>query len=280
MGFLNASFVFTSPLAKQFPQLPFQFSIITSIINLESSGAITIIMIRVAIVEDTEKWRTIVKSYLQTYGKEKGVDFLIETFDRGEALLSHGTEMFDLVFMDIDLPERNGIDTSKALRVENENTCLVFLTELPQFAVQGYEVNAFDFLIKPIGYDLFCVKLARILNHIDKSAVKTYMVKDGNEARRLRYSEILYFESQKHYIYFHLGDGSVIKTRATLMDIQDDFLGNGFSKINRSIIVNLSKIDGYGRDDIRIGNEKLPLSRIYRTSFLAELNTFLGRGQK
>lgn len=235
-------------------------------------------MIRVAVVEDSEKWRSTIKGFFEAFGRENNVDFLIETFDRGEAFLCRGSKPFDLVLMDIDLPGQNGMETSKELRLANENVCLVFLTELPQFALQGYEVNAYDFLIKPIGYDLFSVKLNRILRHIGASSDKSFMLMEGNGGRRLHYDEILYFESQKHYIYFHLADGSSTRIRSSLEDIQGEFLLNGFSKINRSIIVNLSKIDDYGRDDVRIGDEKLPLSRVYRSSFVADLNNFLGRG--
>ena len=237
-----------------------------------------IYMIKVAIVEDSKKWRQNLKEYLERYGAEKNVGFLTDFFEDGSSFLNSNVEEFDLIFMDIDLAGSSGIEASRELRKRNERASLVFFTELSQFAIQGYEVSAFDFLVKPVAYELFAVKMNRLVRYLGESMVKTFIVKDANGVQRIRYDSILYLESQKHYVYFHLSDGNVVRMRSVLDDVQDEFLSNGFAKINRSIIVSLSKIEGYSRDDIRIGKESLPLSRIYRASFVASLNKFLGHG--
>lgn len=233
---------------------------------------------KIAVVEDTEKWRETIKTFLDAYGKEKHVDFIVEFFHNGEAFLFKATEGFDLAFIDIDLPGINGLDTSRQLRKLNENICIIFFTEFAQFAIQGYEVNAFDYLVKPISYPLFCLKLERFLSHIDSLKDRTFLIKDGKTATRVRHDDVLYLESQKHYIFIHLADGNVLRTRSSLDDVKDDFLQRGFSRINRSIIVNLSKIDDYGNGVIRIKEETLPLSRVYRSDFMMSLNQYLGSG--
>lgn len=76
-------------------------------------------------------------------------------FDNGESFLSQYSSDIDLIFMDIGLPNKNGIDISRENRKKNDDVCIVFLTELFQFAIQGYEVNAYDYLVKPMKYDFF-----------------------------------------------------------------------------------------------------------------------------
>ena len=165
---------------------------------------------------------------------------------------------------------------SKELRLKDGRVCIVFLTELSQFAIEGYEVRAFDYLVKPIKYDLFSLKLTRILAHLSQSIRKYATIKDGTLTTRVCFDDIVYIESQKHYVYFHCLDQEY-RTRGRLEDIQGEFLAAGFSRINRSIIVNLAHVNGYTSTDVTVKGESLPLSRVYKTDFLRELTLYLGK---
>ena len=233
-------------------------------------------MIKVYVVEDQEKWRQEIDKHLKMYSAEKNILFEISYFTSGEAFLSQYQDDADLVFLDIGLPNMNGIDVARAIRKKNDHLCLVFLTELSQFAIQGYEVNAYDYLVKPMKYDLFVVKMERILNHLKLTTKKYFTIKDGTGIHRVIFDDILYMESQKHYVYFHCVD-DVYRMRTSLDDIQDDFLESGFSKVNRSIIVNLAKVIDYSNNDIHIQDEVLPLSRVYKSNFLKDLSQFVGK---
>ena len=234
-------------------------------------------MVKIVVVEDQAKWRSELEEHLQKYSWEKGVLFDVAYFDNGEAFLAQMTGDFDLVFMDIGLPGDDGIAISKKLREKNKDVCIVFLTELSQFAIQGYEVNAYDYLIKPMKHDLFVIKMDRILHYLQLTTKKTYIIKEGTLLRRISYDDILYIESQKHYIYFHCKQDTY-HMRGSMDDIQNDFLGSGFSKINRSIFVNLAAVSNYTHTDVAVGDDLLPLSRVYKADFLKDLNRFVGKG--
>lgn len=235
-------------------------------------------MIKIIIVEDQEKWRLQIEKHLKMYSQEKNVLFDVTYFDNGESFLSQYSSDIDLIFMDIGLPNKNGIDISREIRKKNDNVCIVFLTELSQFAIQGYEVNAYDYLVKPMKYDLFVVKMDRILNHLKVTAKKYFTLKDNEGMHRLCYDDILYIESQKHYIYFHCNK-ETYRMRESLEEIQNEFLTFGFAKINRSIIVNLVKVSDYSHTDVTIKDEVLPLSRVYKSEFLRDLTQFIGKEQ-
>ena len=233
-------------------------------------------MFKIIVVEDQEKWWEQISSYLSVYSKDNDVLFEVARFATGESFLAQYDGSADLVFMDIGLPEKNGIDTSKELRLKDGRVCIVFLTELSQFAIEGYEVRAFDYLVKPIKYDLFSLKLTRILAHLSQSIRKYATIKDGTLTTRVCFDDIVYIESQKHYVYFHCLDQEY-RTRGRLEDIQGEFLAAGFSRINRSIIVNLAHVNGYTSTDVTVKGESLPLSRVYKTDFLRELTLYLGK---
>ena len=233
-------------------------------------------MIKVVVVEDQKKWLQQIDQHLKLYSQERSVLFDVISFETGEAFLSQYQGDADLIFMDIGLPNKNGIEISREIRKKDDRVCLVFLTELSQFAIQGYEVNAYDYLVKPMKYDLFVVKMDRILDHIKRATKKYFTIKEGSDIHRILFDDIFYLESQKHYIYFHCKD-ETYRMRGSLDDIQNEFLSSGFSKINRSIIVNLDCVSDYTNTEITIGKEVLPLSRVYKADFLKELNQFIGK---
>lgn len=232
-------------------------------------------MLEIAIIEDQEKWRKAIGQYFQDYAKEIKENFKITFFETGESFLLSYDNQFDLICMDIGLPGKSGIETSKELRKMNPDVCLIFLTELSQFAVEGYEVNAYDFLVKPMSYEFFKAKMDRILDHIRRNQKRFYSLKNAQEVRKIEISTISFIESDKHYLYYHCEEGTY-RERGSLDDIYDFFHENDFVKINRSILVNLKKVDSYSGNDVKVGKDVLPLSRVYKPDFLKALNTYLG----
>ncbi len=95
--------------------------------------------------------------------------FDVSYYSDGISFINQMDENLDLVFMDIGLPGQNGIETAKMLRQKDSNVCIIFLTELIQFAVEGYEVHAYDYLVKPMNYSFFSMKFERILQYVSSS---------------------------------------------------------------------------------------------------------------
>lgn len=236
-------------------------------------------MIKIALVEDQKKWIDLISSYLERYKKETRVELLVSFFNDGAQFISSYKGDFNLVFMDVAMPNMNGIQASKELRKMDSSVCLVFLTEMAQYALEGYEVNAYDFLIKPLEYDLFKVKMNKFVSHICMDEEKYIIISGSNELRKIKLSDIRYVESIKHYIYFHLKD-ETYRMRGSLDTFKKNLSSaNSFSEINRSLIVNLAYVDNYSNNDVVVNGENLPLSRVYKSSFLNDLTKYFGEKQ-
>ena len=115
-------------------------------------------MFKVAIVEDSIKDFTLLKSYLEQYEKENNIEFNIQCFENGIRFLDKFSANYDIIFMDIDMPYMNGLEVSKKIREIDKTVVLIFVTNLSQYAVNGYEVEALDYIVKPISYFNFSIK--------------------------------------------------------------------------------------------------------------------------
>ena len=158
----------------------------------------------------------------------------------------------------------------------DEQVCLIFITTMAQYAIKGYEVNAFDFLVKPVSYDLFKIKLDKVRSYLKRNKSASFAVRGVGAVRMVQLADIKYVESVKHYLFFHT-DGEELKMRGTLGEIKPLFKANGFAEINRSLLVNLAYVEGYTLSEITVGGEALPLSRVYKAEFLDALTSFIGR---
>ena len=118
-------------------------------------------MINIAIVDDEEKERRLLTSYIERHFSNDKRRYNITLFDRAETFLYNYKSNFDVIFMDIELPGMNGMETSKKLRELDSVVTLIFVTNMAQFAVKGYEVQAMDFVVKPVSYYDFSLKMKR-----------------------------------------------------------------------------------------------------------------------
>lgn len=234
-------------------------------------------MIRIAIVEDEKKWDDTFRKYITEYGAKTKRAFEITSFPDGMEFISDYNGGFDLVLMDIAMPHMNGMEAAKRLREIDGQVCLMFITTLARYAVNGYDVNAFDFLVKPIDQELFDIKFERAVAYIESKASKSFVISCSGGMRKMPVDKIAYIESVKHYLFFHTTDG-VLKMRASLDDVKAFFESNGFVAVNRSLLVNLAFVDGYDNSQVTVCGEALPLSRVYRSAFLDKLAAHLGGG--
>jgi DNA-binding LytR/AlgR family response regulator len=123
-------------------------------------------LLKIALIDDDESCILRLKEMLERYAKENGENFHIDTFSYGIDFISEYSAVYDLIFMDIDMPHMNGLKTAKLLRKIDDKVPLIFVTHLVKYAIKGYEVDAFDFIIKPLEYESLCFKLKKLFSKI------------------------------------------------------------------------------------------------------------------
>lgn len=151
-------------------------------------------MVHIAIVEDNPKTRTTLQAYIERYQKESQNEFSIRVFEDGAEILKDYQPVFDVIFMDIQMKQVDGMTAAEKIREQDNTTLLVFITNMIQYAVRGYSVNATDYILKPINYFTFAEHMKRI-DHILERKVKNYLVLNINSGIvKIDIMDILYVE--------------------------------------------------------------------------------------
>lgn len=234
-------------------------------------------MRNVAIVEDEKESAEKLRTFLERFGRECGEQFNIAHYPDAVAFLSEEHKKFDLVFMDIELPDVDGMEAAKRLRKTDPDVMIVFVTNMAQYAIKGYEVRAFDFIVKPVSYGNFSVKLRGAMDVLRARDGKYVWVSNMDGKLRLHTSAIKYVEVVQHMLIYHTTDGD-IKASGSLNALETELADEPFALCNRCYFVNLRHVTAVRQFDVYLGNEKLQISRLKRASFMSALNDFLAGG--
>lgn len=227
-------------------------------------------MINVAVVEDNKQEQEILVGYLKKFSAR----FEINVYDSAVNFLTNYVPKYDIVFMDIDMPYLDGMSAAAKLRQVDDCTCLIFVTNLAQFAIRGYEVAAFDFIVKPLSYANFAMKLTRALNHIDTKAEKEILVHTNSGVVRVAVADILYVEIVAHKLTYHLVDRTV-ESYGTLKDVESLVDDKLFVRCNNCFLVNLRFVNAIEDKHAVVGNDKLLISYPRRQEFKKALADYL-----
>lgn len=133
-------------------------------------------MYHIAIVEDEKEFCEQLQSYLKQYEEEHQLQFQISTFCDGAEILEDYKQEYDLLLMDIEMPQVNGMDAAEQIREMDERVEIMFITNMAQYAIHGYAVGALDFVMKPINYYTFAMKITRALKRVKKKEQKPILL--------------------------------------------------------------------------------------------------------
>lgn len=229
----------------------------------------------VAIVEDDDSAAKRLEVALKKFGAESGVSFDVKRFFDGESFISSYDKGFDIIYMDIELPGMNGMATVKKLRELDENVTLIFVTNLAQYAIDGYQYGAFDFIVKPVTYFAFKVKIERALRRIKtRTSVELWINVTGQGRRQLSSGKIKYIDVNKHDVTYHTTEGD-FKTRGTMTNVIEQLKGFPFALCNRCFLVNLSFVTEVKAWTVVVDGEELQISHLKRKEFINKVNKFI-----
>ena len=234
-------------------------------------------MIRIAIVEDDKNSSDLLVNYLEKYSNDKNIRFDVKTFFTRNQILNNYNNNFDVIFMDIELPDGNGLETIRKIREVDKNVIVVFVTNMAQYAVKGYEVRAFDFIVKPVTSYNFYIKLDNILNLFEQKKDDEIWISNKDGKMKLNISSIYYIEVIQHMCIYHTKEGN-FKATGSLNNIEKTLSKYNFSLCNRCYLVNLRYVTSVKKGFVLINNEELIITRAKQASFMKDLNDFLAEG--
>lgn len=236
-------------------------------------------MIKVAIIEDEAKERESIHDYFQKIENETEFKYSLSFFENGDKFLfDFAYGKYDLILMDIELSSNdNGIVVSEKLRSIDKDVLLVFMTNLAQYAIDGYKVNAIDYIIKPISYFDFKLRIALLSRRInDQNKEKVLIQSDGIKVV-LPIKDIYYVETISHALLFHTKSGVYRTWGGSLKTVQKEFENLNFSMCNSCYLVNLEYVENIDGFNVMVKGETLSISHPRKKQFLKELSVFLGK---
>ena len=233
-------------------------------------------MKHVAIVEDDPIMAKNEKDLLTKVFDENKVLFSIDIFDTAEKFLfSEKLSKFDLVLLDIELPGENGMNAAREFVEQNEHAVIIFVTNMAQYAINGYEVNALDFIVKPLNVYEFGMKINRALRKLNLIDEDVLTITKKDSVCRVKYSDICFVETQKHRIIYHTTNGD-IDIYGTMKDVEKSLSECNFVKCNRCYLVNLKYVTEVNKNECTVDGHKLVISRNEKKNFLNALTKYNG----
>ena len=234
-------------------------------------------MQRILIVEDTPAEADALRACLRRYEDERGAQFSVEVVPSALEFMERRPRA-DLVFMDIDMPGVNGMEAAELLRTYDEQTPLVFVTNLAQYAVRGYSVDALDFIVKPVEYADFALRMDRAMRAMARNAQSTISIPTASGLRVVGLGDIEYVDILRHDLYYHLaGEAEPIRVRGSIRAAAEE-LGDGFVKVSASCLANMAQVRLVRQGSVVMaGGDELFFSRGCRKAALETLANYVGR---
>ena len=232
-------------------------------------------MYRIAIVEDDKNFIEELKKYLEQYAQEEGQEFEISTFYDGEEILENYVSNYDLILLDIEMPKVNGMDAAEKIREADENVVLMFITNMAQYAIRGYSVGALDFVMKPITYYTFSLKIKRALKRVSKKELPSILLTLSDGVKKLEVRQIYYVEVQNRMLHYHTDEGEFV-VRGSLQSAESMLPASSFAKCNHWYLVNLMHVTAVRKNTVIAGPHELEISRRNRSAFLGALAEYMG----
>ena len=231
--------------------------------------------INCVIVDDEPVARNVLETFV---AKIPNLELVKSCKNAMEAFEVANQQKIDIFFLDINMPDISGLSLAKSI---NQKAKIIFTTAYREYAVDGFNLQAVDYLLKPISFDRFLQSIHKYFEgvsfidseiKIEKSVLKNdfIFVRSERKMIKINFDEIRYVESLSDYIKIHSVD-KTITTRETIGNIETKLPAKNFLRIHRSYIVNLKKINSYTNEFVEIGKNAIPISRTYKENVLKKL---------
>ena len=232
-------------------------------------------MYHVAIVEDEKEYAEQLQTFLKQYEEEHNVRFKVTVFGDGAEILRGYQPVYDLILLDIEMPEVNGMDAADRIRSQDPDVVMMFITNIASYAIRGFEVGALDYVMKPITYYGFAMRLSRALKRVKQNEQKALLLPLSDGVKKFQLQQIYYVEVQNRILHFHTDEGEYT-IRGTMQKVEEFLTGHSFAKCNHWYIVNLRHVTEVRKNIAVVAGHELEISRRNRTPFLKALAEYVG----
>lgn len=233
-------------------------------------------MIRIGIVEDDAASAALLLDHLRRYERDHGEQFDVTRFADGAQVVAGYRPVFDILLLDVEMPELDGFSAAEKIRQVDRDVVIVFITNMTQYAIKGYEVDALSYVLKPVPYFAFSQEIKRSIARLRRRSADYLLLTVDGGLVRVATEDIVFLESAKHRTTVHTVDGrySVV---GPLKALEAQLEGKSFFRCNSGYLVNLRHVLGVqGSSALMVGGHDLLISRPRKKAFLAALTDYLG----
>ncbi|WP_394927335.1 LytR/AlgR family response regulator transcription factor [uncultured Robinsoniella sp.] len=231
---------------------------------------------RIAIVDDSREDADRIAAYLKQFEKDNSKCFQTTVFYASFDFLEEYRGEYDIIFLDIEMPGSNGLEVAREIRERDQAVGIIFITSLAQYAIEGYAVSAIDFMVKPVGYYNFSMKLEKAFRFIEIHKEQDILISNKDGIFRISASDIFYIEKDRDYLLFYIRQGCS-QTRGSMKEIKEKLKILPFSECNSGCLINLNFVRRVGKDSVLLtSGQELPLSRRLKKQFAQDYIHFMG----
>lgn len=222
---------------------------------------------RIGILDDEQSARKVLLEHLSRFAQEERKKITVQSFSSSEDLLNRYNESFDILLLDIDMPEPNGFQVAKQIRARDSDVVIMFITNMAQYAISGYEVEAVDFILKPVTYANFVFKLKKAIRFAASVGREQVRLDTVEGIVSIPVDSISYVEVIHNYLYYY-ADDQTYKIRGSMQSAVDTLPQTGFFRISNCYYVNLKRITKICKNEVFCGESALSISRSRKADFL------------
>lgn len=224
---------------------------------------------KIAICDDEMEIRELLEEKIEKYCFVNNIELNLKTFESGEDFLKQDVTDFDVLFLDVDMPGIDGLETAKAVRETNRDMLIIFLTAYSEFVFESFKVDAFRYLVKPVPDNEMTETLDAIRNKLC-APEDNLSFQFQNEMYSIRYSDIIYIEGMRDKLWIYCKDNTY-RWRGALKTLNVMLKDKGFFQVHRSYIINMNKIQKYNSQAVVMeGDYKVPISKYRLDDFKEE----------
>lgn len=232
---------------------------------------------KLAVLDDTREDAQRLLDYINQFQEQQKCLIQTDTYYSSIDFLEEYHSQYDVIFLDIEMPGEDGLNVAHEIRKKDMAVGIIFVTNIAQYAIHGYEVNAIDFIVKPVGYFLFAEKLEKAVRFAKRRTKHDLVVNDEEGIYRIPIEEVFYIKKERNDLIYYTSQGE-LRERGTIRIMKEKLAGLAFEECNSGCLVNLSQVRRIGKETIMVGEFSVPLSRRMKKQFTQSYIDYLGGG--